>query len=546
VQDCSKTAETAAVDLETLDRALLFAGRGDFIRVACTPEGPVDPATLTGPLVAHNGFGFDFHALGVDLFTRELVDTMILGMLDHPPLGRRAGKDALKDYGLDAMAARYGIEGKSADVAALARQHGGFDRIPLDVLTPYCVNDARIARALLDKIGMTDYARREMAIMGRLSGAITGIGFAVDEELLAERMEAGDARRRALTAQLVERYGMPTGGKAPHATRAGKLAIANAFADLGVVLPSTASGEPALGKSVLEGIDGPAAELRDVVLALNGVRSVYGTIAANVVGGRVHPSVVPVQASGRFSVWDPGLTVMGKRGGKHVERDVLVADEGCLLVAFDLNQIDARAVAVHSQDPEYLKLFTPGVDSHTEVAMALWGDPARREQAKAIAHGWNYGEGIRKLVLNTGLPEETVRQFDRGMRERFPRLVEWRTEVYESGRQGVLLDNGFGRQLKVDPQYAYTQAPAYMGQSTARDLMCHGVLRLPVDVARMVRAFIHDELVLSVPEDSVEDVCRVVLDALTFTWAPPGARHEVEVTAGASRPARSWGRCYEK
>lgn len=555
VQGCSETAETGeplALDLETLDAGLLFAGRRDFIRVACTPAGRVDPASLTGTLVAHNGFGFDFHALGLDVVAEgdagRLIDTMVLGMLDHPPLGRRAGREALKGYSLDAMADRYGIPGKSADIKSLEKKYGGFDRIPLEVLEPYCTQDATVAAALLDRIGLDDYSRREMRVMGRLAGSITGTGFAVDEALLAQRIEEGEARREAFKATLVERYGMPTGGKAPQATRAGKEAIARAFADLGVVLPTTASGGPALGKDALGALDleGDAADLRDAVLGLNGVRSVYGTIAQFTVAGRVHPSVVPVQASGRFSIWDPGLTVMGKRDGKHVERDVLVADEGCLLVAFDLNQIDARAVAVHSQDPDYLKLFVPGVDSHTEVAMALWGDPRMREQAKAIAHAWNYGSGIRNIVAHTGLPEETVRQFDSGMRERFPRLVEWRREVYEQGAAGVMLDNGFGRRLKVDPKFAYTQAPAYMGQSTARDLMCEGVLRLPLDVVRMIRAFVHDEIILSIPEDSLDEVTRTVLDALTFRWAPPGLDLDVEITADSSKAAKSWGSCYRK
>ena len=61
------------------------------------------------------------------------------------------------------------------------------------------------------------------------------------------------------------------------------------------------------------------------------------------------------------------------------------------------------------------------------------------------------------------------------------------------------LGNGFGRLMRVDPERAYTQAPALIGQGTARDLMAEGILRLPVEVVPMLRCFVHDELVFSVP-----------------------------------------------
>ena len=57
----------------------------------------------------------------------------------------------------------------------------------------------------------------------------------------------------------------------------------------------------------------------------------------------------------------PGLTVLGKRDGKHAEREVLIAEEGHVIRAFDMSQIDARAVAALSQCPDYIERFTRGV-----------------------------------------------------------------------------------------------------------------------------------------------------------------------------------------
>ena len=50
--------------------------------------------------------------------------------------------------------------------------------------------------------------------------------------------------------------------------------------------------------------------------------------------------------------------------------------------------------------------------------------------------------------------------------------------------------------MKTDPKRAFTQAPALMGQGTARDLMMESVIRLPL--------------------------WQQVLEAMTFEWKPPG------------------------
>lgn len=550
-----QASKPLAFDLETKGVEHLFARDPDFVRIAHSTEGSgvqhiLDAVASGRPIAAHNGFGFDFHALGIDVAACAdaglLIDTMTLGLLDRPPMGRLNARRTMKDYGAASLAERYGIPGKTGDIKAMAKKHGGFDAIPLDdeEYNTYCRADADIVEAMLGLIPMSDYAKREMRLMGRLAAGITGSGFRVDVPLLESRIAEGESRRAGYLEEL-RHLGLPEGGRSPQSTKEGKAAIVAAFQALGVEVPLTDKGNPSLGKEGVGAmvLEGAAAELQATVLGLNGIRTIYQTVDDNRTGDRVHPSVLPLQASGRFSVQDPGLTVFGKRGGKHVERAVLLPDEGCLLVAFDLNQVDARAVAAHSQDHAYMDLFLPGVDSHQEVADMLG---LTRDEAKMVSHAWNYGSGVRNIVERTGLSVEVVQTFDQGMRERFPRLVQWRQEMYERGAAGELLDNGFGRMLKVEPEFAYTQAAAYMGQSTARDLISEGVLALPLDIARMIRAFVHDEIVLSIPEGDVDDVVRQTMDALQFSWAPNDSDRFIEVTAGASKPGRSWAECYAK
>jgi DNA polymerase-1 len=77
-----------------------------------------------------------------------------------------------------------------------------------------------------------------------------------------------------------------------------------------------------------------------------------------------------------------------------------------------------------------------------------------------------------------------------------------------------------------------------MGQGCARDIMMTGLLRLPKEILPMLRVLVHDEIVLSVPVDAVEDVRRTVIDALSFEW------HGVQVLAGSSEPGVNWADSY--
>lgn len=227
------------------------------------------------------------------------------------------------------------------------------------------------------------------------------------------------------------------------------------------------------------------------------------------------------------------------------------AAEGHALFAIDLSQIDARAIAVHSQDHAYLDLFAPGKDAHEIVARMVWGDalydsdPKRyRQDIKAITHGLPYGMGIPKLAAHAKVPEATAELVVNTMNERFPRLQAWKDEIREVARANHPLDNGFGRVMLADPERAYTQAPALMGQGTARDLMMEALLRLPDFAVRMLRAQVHDEAVFEIPLALAGEIVPRIERAFNFEWAPPGASRPVQIVADAGKLGASWAECY--
>lgn len=564
-----------ALDIETGSADRLFASgpeyirlvgyqTGDRIRISPDPHDLADQIRQARLVIGHNVLGFDLIAYArhhginpIGLTTDGRVfDTKLVGILNDPPdCGMDQGQ-IQRHYSLDNMGARLVGATKTGDLKAMASLFGGFDRIPTDHADyiGYLAGDVDLTARLAEQLTWNPYIRREHRIAA-VAAQISLNGFRVDQPELDRRVQTNRAERERRLADLVARYRLPVGtSKSPHQTKEGKASIVAAFTELGVTLPPTPTGDPGFGKKALEQVVEEHADRPDVLAlaelvgGLNGVRTVFETVQAwTMPDGRVHPSIGMFQASGRWSTTDPGLTVLGKRGGKYREREILLPEPGHVIISADLSQVDARALAGMSQDPAYLAMFAPGLDLHKEVAMRIWGDESRRDDAKALGHGWNYGMSINGLVRNAKVDERVARKFDAGMRAQFPRLVAWRDEVRAEGKAGRLLDNGFGRPLRVDPDRAWTQAPALMGQGCARDIMMEGLLRLPAEVLPMLRAVVHDEIVLSVPVGVVDDVERAVVDALSFPWAPDGARHHIQIEAGlGERRGVTWGHVYAK
>lgn len=500
---------------------------------------------------------------------------------------------------LDAIAG-YKPDDSYGVLKTLADLYGGYDKIPQDDpdYRRYLTKDVKAQcglfkaqqRALRDHtVRSRRYERREHYVAAAM-GRITLEGFRTDVDLTMQRWAEGQARLDASKQMMHERFGMPLDGKKPHTTNEGKAAFRRALLScniseraLALNWPLNKDGSLSTSKDVLTGMveifdrtRPEAAELCRTVLAMNGERTVYGTVLTHLVGDRVHPFIGPEQSSGRWSMKNPGLTVLGKRGGKARERAMMIADEGEVLVAIDADQIDARMIAAMSQDPEYMKLFAPGMDLHSEVAFRVWPDMAKhgaqchrealegcdcgvtakchcelRDRAKVFGHGWNYGMGANSMARQHGVDPQVAQGFCDGMAEAFPVLVRWQAETRAAA--GVLgydeeapandcyriLHTLFGRPVRVERNRAYTQACAQLGQGSTRDGMAEAILKLPPQIRRRIRAVIHDEIVLSIPAGpDAQARAQAIADSMAYEI------DGVTISFGCSRVGDCWASCY--
>jgi hypothetical protein len=513
-------------------------------------------------------------------------------------LAERLGEPGKTDH-LPELAARYAPEG----LAGKAAEAEGYERIPVGdpryraYLSGDLTAQGRVHRKLTRDGERMDYRRREQRV-AYIQNRMTLSGWKVDVPLL-DRLVRQEKEKVAESLEwLHENAGVPltkevTSGRgrnkttrqepmlSPLGTNLGKEALERAFAERGARgLPQTAGGSLALNREALsEGSymvgKGARGELRPGMLnplrlahrsnAGADVRALtelcehiklvttavhkYEEVQNYLIGDRVHPVIGETQGSRRWAQVRPSTTNMGKRGDKVEQRAPMIADEGCVLIAFDFDQVDMRAFAGHCGDAAYVGMFERGEDPHSMIADMVFGrhDGEWRERAKASGHGWNYGLSVNGLV-NSGIERSLAERFDAGMNDGYPDLCSWRSGVRERAESGQLLDNGFGALMRCDPVRAYTQAPALMGQGTARDIMCEGLLRLPQEYIPWLRGVVHDEAVFNVPEGRVQECIEVVTAAFTMDLAEitHGALTSVPIVAGPSRAARSWNLCYAK
>lgn len=570
---------TVVFDLETGSAAdVQVADDPGYVRLAAYSVNGAEPVTTTDiagelmplleradTIVGHNIVQFDLAALrrlyGLDdealIKAGKVRDTLVLSRL--------AAEGANLEHKLNDVAERCGVDGKLVKdgenaLKALAKQYGGFDKIPVDNpdYVAYALQDVRaniavyerMLPAALESVGK-DYLQREHEKMHTLS-VVESHGVRVDlakvEQFLAEEAAVVSEIR----AWLVATVGIPDKGKAPWASAAGKQAIADYLDRFGVAAPLTDTGAISIKAKALKQVAADHADVPEVVELVAKLVTVLqsstpaSTIKKYLHGDKVYPSIQAGQVTGRLSTTKPGMTVFGSRNDRLLrQREMILPDNADeALISVDLSQIDARCMAAGSGDAKYAALFAPGRDAHREMAIRVFGDESRRSEAKRLAHAANYGMGPKSFAAeHEDISEADAKKQLDLLHFEFKQLDHFKDHLRKHAKALGWIVTGFGRRVAVDRAKVYTQAPAAYGQGTARDVFLEGVMNLPQEVLEMIRIFVHDEIVLSVPRDRAEGIKRTVMAAFQAVELPCNGGVEVPVLSDSAGPAESWAGC---
>ncbi len=277
--------------------------------------------------------------------------------------------------------------------------------------------------------------------------------------------------------------------------------------------------------------------------------------------GRLHTSYNQTgSATGRFSSSNPNLQNIPIRTevGREVRR-AFVAPPGYVLLAVDYSQIELRVMAHISEDETLIDAFQRGLDIHLATAAAVNGiEPAdvtyeQRNFAKRVNFGLMYGMGAFRLARDSDLTLTEAEEFIATYFERMPGVEKYIKEtkafVWENGFTKTLYgrrriypairSNGNRRSTAAEERAAINMPI----QGTAADILKQSMINLQgrlteekYDAAMILQ--VHDELVLEVKEDQLEEVTSLVVETMESAF-PDGKPLRVPLGANASY-GRNW------
>ena len=133
-----------------------------------------------------------------------------------------------------------------------------------------------------------------------------------------------------------------------------------------------------------------------------------------------------------------------------------------------------------------------------------------------------YRVGAKKLAASVGVSVEEAKGFIDAYRKAYPLVAYWQDKVTEEGDRGYVT-NAWGRRMTVDPDRSFNQSSALIGQSSTRDVLYSGLIRIAYDrpeVLRWFRMLVHDAIVLSIPEEDMDWGVPYVMEKMQMTFDP--------------------------
>ena len=426
------------------------------------------------------------------------------------------------------------------DVAGKGAKQLSFDQVPIEQAGPYAAEDAevtlRLHQTLWPRLSETGRLRElletiEIPLVPVLS-RIERTGVLVDAELL--RAHSGELARRLaeLEQEAHELAGQPFNLGSPKQLQEilyDKMRLP--------VTAKTPKGQPSTAEDVLQELallyPLPAKILEHRALAK--LKSTYTDklpLQLDPDTGRVHTSYHQAVAStGRLSSSDPNLQNIPVRSeeGRRI-RQAFIAPAGSRILAADYSQIELRIMAHLSGDQSLLGAFAQGLDIHRATAAEVFGvspdqvEGEQRRRAKAINFGLIYGMSAFGLARQLGISREEAQEYVALYFQRYPGVREFMERTRAQAHEDGFVETVYGRRLYLPEinsrnnarrQAAERTAINAPMQGTAADIIKRAMISVDawlresqVD-ARMVMQ-VHDELVLEVAEDAVEEVGRTL------------------------------------
>jgi DNA polymerase-1 len=462
----------------------------------------------------------------------------------------------LESYVLNSVASRHNMDdlalkylGRTTthfeDIAGKGAKQITFDQIELDVAAPYAAEDADITLQLHETLWprlqaspslQQVFETIELPLVAVLS-KIERNGVLIDSQLLSRQSMKLSQRLSELEQDAYDLAGEPFNLGSP------KQLQHIFFEKLKLpILKKTPKGQPSTAEEVLQelALDYPLPKVITEYRSLSKLKSTYTDQLpkqVNAATGRIHTSYhQAVAATGRLSSTDPNLQNIPIRTEEgRLVRKAFIAAPGYKLVAADYSQIELRIMAHLSADKGLLDAFAQGLDIHKATAAEVFGQELaavtadQRRSAKAINFGLIYGMSAFGLGRQLGIGRGDAQNYIDRYFERYPGVLAYMNDTRALAAEQGYVETLFGRRLYLPEintsnfqrrQAAERTAINAPMQGSAADIIKLAMIAvdkwLDIDSpdARMIMQ-VHDELVLEVRDDQVEEVALILTDKMS-------------------------------
>ena len=253
--------------------------------------------------------------------------------------------------------------------------------------------------------------------------------------------------------------------------------------------------------------------------------------------GTIHPTVKTLQAhTGRMSVTDPAMQTFKKTDPRL--RGCFISRPGHSLVGADYDSQEIRIGAALSRDEALLRIVREGLNQHVLTAESLFADwvgkaesPKEYAAAKMLDFAQQYGVGPRKIALQLDISLTEAKKMWNQWRVTYGGLVDW--GQYEASKSFVV--NPFGRVIPRDAFRPYANSN-YLIQSSGRDVLGASLVEL-ADNGWEPHFWlpVHDEMILEVPDDRIEESKSALTKHMTFQFG------DIELPAEGELIGKRWG-----
>lgn len=319
----------------------------------------------------------------------------------------------------------------------------------------------------------------------------------------------------------------------------------------------------------------------DAVVALKKYRKAakaYGTYVKPLpdqvsADGRVHSTyLIHGTATGRLSSRGPNMQNQPRE--KRI-RGQFCAEDGHMLVEFDLDQAELRCLGALSRDPELIRIYnTPGLSLHKEVSVSLWGedwidrykidtpgnpvyDQAKEEymRTKALNFGIVYGREANSIAEEFEVSHREAQVWIDGWAKRFPLAWKYIEKCRLAPVRGQNLVTPFGRRKRAGVlsreklKDLQNEAANFPHQSIASDITLYSAIKLrkPFEALGIkIVNLVHDAIIVEMPIDDrlFQDVAAIAtyeMEQTPLQWGIDALPFSADAKVG-----ETWGELHDR